>query len=217
MFKTYFFLNLITLTAWWIQQCCLFYVWNGLYEIRNTACSYLCTVSNFVNTTGMQCITVSFITFTYLFFFFISVFLSQEANTSLVRACWNELFTLGLAQCAHVMNLSTILAAIINHLQSSIQDGMDHRPRHHFSVGHTHITGVKKCDFFFSFSCYHNNLKHGRTTATVVFGLSLIATEKYVNYESWQIKLGIFFSLRQAFGGEGEAGDGAYLEVPGVL
>uniref|UniRef100_A0A1A8IDM2 Nuclear receptor subfamily 2, group C, member 2 n=1 Tax=Nothobranchius kuhntae TaxID=321403 RepID=A0A1A8IDM2_NOTKU len=48
--------------------------------------------------------------------------LGQEANTSLVRACWNELFTLGLAQCAHVMNLSTILAAIINHLQSSFQD-----------------------------------------------------------------------------------------------
>lgn len=48
---------------------------------------------------------------------------SQEANTSLVRACWNELFTLGLAQCAHVMNLSTILTAIINHLQSSIQNG----------------------------------------------------------------------------------------------
>uniref|UniRef100_A0A7N6A5F7 Nuclear receptor subfamily 2, group C, member 2 n=1 Tax=Anabas testudineus TaxID=64144 RepID=A0A7N6A5F7_ANATE len=48
--------------------------------------------------------------------------LGPEANTSLVRACWNELFTLGLAQCAHVMNLSTILSAIINHLQSSIQD-----------------------------------------------------------------------------------------------
>ncbi|KAM4610891.1 nuclear receptor subfamily 2 group C member 2 [Polymixia lowei] len=48
--------------------------------------------------------------------------LGQELNTSLVRACWNELFTLGLAQCAHVMNLSTILAAIINHLQSSVQD-----------------------------------------------------------------------------------------------
>ncbi|KAF3860634.1 hypothetical protein F7725_000889 [Dissostichus mawsoni] len=48
--------------------------------------------------------------------------LGQEANTSLVRACWNELFTLGLAQCAHEMNLSTILAAIISHLQSSIQD-----------------------------------------------------------------------------------------------
>ncbi|KAM4563876.1 nuclear receptor subfamily 2 group C member 2 isoform 4-T4 [Odontesthes bonariensis] len=60
--------------------------------------------------------------------------LGQEANTSLVRACWNELFTLGLAQCAHVMNLSTILAAIINHLQSSIQDGMDQRPRHQFTT-----------------------------------------------------------------------------------
>ncbi|XP_051509764.1 nuclear receptor subfamily 2 group C member 2 isoform X1 [Myxocyprinus asiaticus] len=48
--------------------------------------------------------------------------LGQECNTALVRACWNELFTLGLAQCAHIMSLSTILAAIINHLQSSIQD-----------------------------------------------------------------------------------------------
>ncbi|CAG11327.1 unnamed protein product, partial [Tetraodon nigroviridis] len=48
--------------------------------------------------------------------------LGQEANTSLMRSCWNELFILGLAQCAHVMNLSTILTAIINHLQSSFQD-----------------------------------------------------------------------------------------------
>ncbi|KAL7827542.1 hypothetical protein SRHO_G00332600 [Serrasalmus rhombeus] len=50
------------------------------------------------------------------------VALGQECNTSLVRACWNELFTLGLAQCAQVMSLSTILAAIVNHLQTSIQD-----------------------------------------------------------------------------------------------
>ncbi|XP_063093850.1 nuclear receptor subfamily 2 group C member 2 isoform X3 [Cavia porcellus] len=46
----------------------------------------------------------------------------QDCNTSLVRACWNELFTLGLAQCAQVMSLSTILAAIVNHLQNSIQE-----------------------------------------------------------------------------------------------
>uniref|UniRef100_A0A8C9RRP5 Nuclear receptor subfamily 2, group C, member 2 n=1 Tax=Scleropages formosus TaxID=113540 RepID=A0A8C9RRP5_SCLFO len=50
--------------------------------------------------------------------------LGQDCNTSLVRACWNELFTLGLAQCSQVMSLSTILAAIVNHLQSSMQDGM---------------------------------------------------------------------------------------------
>lgn len=47
-----------------------------------------------------------------------------------MRSCWNELFILGLAQCAHVMNLSTILTAIINHLQSSIQDGMEHNLYH---------------------------------------------------------------------------------------
>uniref|UniRef100_A0A8D3D260 Nuclear receptor subfamily 2, group C, member 2 n=1 Tax=Scophthalmus maximus TaxID=52904 RepID=A0A8D3D260_SCOMX len=68
--------------------------------------------------------------------------LGQEANTSLVRACWNELFTLGLAQCAHVMNLSTILTAIINHLQSSIQDGTDHRPRQHFTLSGERVKQV---------------------------------------------------------------------------
>lgn len=40
-----------------------------------------------------------------------------------MKACWNELFALGLAQCANVMNVATILAAIINHLQTSLQDG----------------------------------------------------------------------------------------------
>ncbi|KAM4022966.1 nuclear receptor subfamily 2 group C member 2 [Anomaloglossus baeobatrachus] len=48
--------------------------------------------------------------------------LGQDCNTSLVRACWNELFTLGLAQCSQVMSLSTILAAIVNHLQNSVQE-----------------------------------------------------------------------------------------------
>ncbi|XP_016407301.1 nuclear receptor subfamily 2 group C member 2-like isoform X4 [Sinocyclocheilus rhinocerous] len=48
--------------------------------------------------------------------------LGQECNTALVRVYWNELFILGLAQCAQIMSLSTILAAIVNHLQSSIQD-----------------------------------------------------------------------------------------------
>lgn len=85
---------------------------------------------------------------TYCSSTFVSVFLSQEANTSLVRACWNELFTLGLAQCAQVMNLSTILTAIINHLQSSIEDGMDHRPRHHLTVGHTHTNRSGEMCFY---------------------------------------------------------------------
>ncbi|KAJ7417301.1 Nuclear receptor subfamily 2 group C member 2 [Willisornis vidua] len=48
--------------------------------------------------------------------------LGQDCNTSLVRACWNELFTLGLAQCAQVMSLATILGAIVNHLQNSVQE-----------------------------------------------------------------------------------------------
>lgn len=40
-----------------------------------------------------------------------------------MKACWNELFALGLAQCSTVMNVGTILSAIINHLQTSLQEG----------------------------------------------------------------------------------------------
>ena len=48
---------------------------------------------------------------------------SQETQTALVKSCWSELFTLGLAQCANNMSLSTILMAILNHLQSALQQG----------------------------------------------------------------------------------------------
>ncbi|KAL4624941.1 nuclear receptor subfamily 2 group C member 1 [Arapaima gigas] len=48
--------------------------------------------------------------------------LGQESNISLMKACWNELFALGLAQCSQVMNVATILTAIINHLQNSLQE-----------------------------------------------------------------------------------------------
>ncbi|KAM3925108.1 nuclear receptor subfamily 2 group C member 1 isoform 1-T1 [Leptodactylus fuscus] len=47
--------------------------------------------------------------------------LGQEVSISLVKACWNELFSLGLAQCSQVMNVSTILTAFVNHLH-----GMQH-------------------------------------------------------------------------------------------
>ncbi|XP_041965067.1 nuclear receptor subfamily 2 group C member 1-like [Alosa sapidissima] len=46
----------------------------------------------------------------------------QENEINLMKACWNELFALGLAQCSSVMNVATILAAIINHLQTSLQE-----------------------------------------------------------------------------------------------
>ncbi|KAH9500583.1 Orphan steroid hormone receptor 2 [Bulinus truncatus] len=51
--------------------------------------------------------------------------LSADLQTALVRSCWSELFTLGLAQCSATMCLPTMLAAILNHLQASLQRG-DH-------------------------------------------------------------------------------------------
>ncbi|PIO28796.1 hypothetical protein AB205_0109010 [Aquarana catesbeiana] len=45
----------------------------------------------------------------------------QEVSTSLVKACWSELFSLGLAQCSQVMNVATILTAFVNHLHGSLQ------------------------------------------------------------------------------------------------
>ncbi|KAK8407128.1 hypothetical protein O3P69_002033 [Scylla paramamosain] len=42
--------------------------------------------------------------------------LSQESQVALVRGCWSELFTLGMAQCSRIMSLNTILTAIVSHL-----------------------------------------------------------------------------------------------------
>ena len=47
-----------------------------------------------------------------------------DVHTTMVQKCWSELFTLGLAQCCQSMALSTILTAIVNHLQTSLQQGM---------------------------------------------------------------------------------------------
>lgn len=42
--------------------------------------------------------------------------LNQETQVTLVRGCWSELFTLGMAQCSRIMSLNTILTAIVSHL-----------------------------------------------------------------------------------------------------
>lgn len=47
----------------------------------------------------------------------------EDNDINLMKACWNELFALGLAQCSNVMNVATILSAIISHLQTSLQEG----------------------------------------------------------------------------------------------
>ncbi|RVE71637.1 hypothetical protein OJAV_G00053850 [Oryzias javanicus] len=46
----------------------------------------------------------------------------QDNDINLIKACWNELFALGLAQCSNIMNVGTILGAIISHLQTSLQE-----------------------------------------------------------------------------------------------
>ncbi|KAG7320241.1 hypothetical protein KOW79_016094 [Hemibagrus wyckioides] len=48
--------------------------------------------------------------------------LGPENGINLIKACWNELFALGLAQCAQVMNVEMILSAIVSHLQSSLEE-----------------------------------------------------------------------------------------------
>ncbi|KAK3584892.1 hypothetical protein CHS0354_023481 [Potamilus streckersoni] len=47
--------------------------------------------------------------------------LSQDVQTTLVRSCWNQLFILGLAQCANTMSLPSMLMAVLNHLQSFLE------------------------------------------------------------------------------------------------
>lgn len=50
-----------------------------------------------------------------------------ENGIALIKACWNELFALGLAQCADIMNVEMILSAIVTHLQSSLEEGKSSR------------------------------------------------------------------------------------------
>lgn len=71
----------------------------------------------------MFCVMILFVAFILISFSVFLVF-SSENSITLMKACWNELFALGLAQCSHIMNVETILTAIINHLQTSLDEGM---------------------------------------------------------------------------------------------
>ncbi|XP_062584776.1 orphan steroid hormone receptor 2-like [Saccostrea cucullata] len=62
--------------------------------------------------------------------------LSQDIQTVLVKSCWSELFTLGLAQCAQSMSLSTILMAILNHLQTALQQDKNSAERVKIVIDH---------------------------------------------------------------------------------
>ena len=44
----------------------------------------------------------------------------MDVQIILLRSCWSELFTLGLAQCSQSLSLSTILTALISHIHASI-------------------------------------------------------------------------------------------------
>lgn len=44
----------------------------------------------------------------------------METQVALVRACWTELFVLGMAQCSQILSLPSILSSIINHLHNSV-------------------------------------------------------------------------------------------------
>ncbi|XP_072402720.1 nuclear receptor subfamily 2 group C member 1-A-like isoform X2 [Diabrotica undecimpunctata] len=47
-------------------------------------------------------------------------YLSSETQIALLKNCWAELFTLGLAQTSQSLSLPTILSALISHLHASI-------------------------------------------------------------------------------------------------
>ena len=40
-----------------------------------------------------------------------------------VKKCWKEIFALGLAQCADVINLNLILSAVIHHINNNSSKG----------------------------------------------------------------------------------------------
>jgi len=44
----------------------------------------------------------------------------SDLQIGLVRGCWSELFSLGMAQCSQLMSLPDILSAIITALKASV-------------------------------------------------------------------------------------------------
>lgn len=50
----------------------------------------------------------------------VCVFGRMETQVALLRACWTELFVLGMAQCSQNLSLPSILSSIINHLHNSV-------------------------------------------------------------------------------------------------
>lgn len=89
------------------------------------------------------------------------LFNRQDNSISLVKACWNELFTLGLAQCSQVMNVATILTAFVNHLHNSLQQGKIHCYKSQNLYGWEHWLALllidrywNKCIFLYSFCAF---------------------------------------------------------------
>ncbi|KAL2102590.1 hypothetical protein ACEWY4_001758 [Coilia grayii] len=48
--------------------------------------------------------------------------LGSENGIMLMKACWNELFALGLAQCSDIMDVSSVLTTIVQHLETNLSE-----------------------------------------------------------------------------------------------
>ena len=48
--------------------------------------------------------------------------LSSSLQVSLLRSSWSALFTLGLVQCRHDLDLAALMGVVAGHLQSCLQD-----------------------------------------------------------------------------------------------
>uniref|UniRef100_A0AAY4DRQ6 Uncharacterized protein n=1 Tax=Denticeps clupeoides TaxID=299321 RepID=A0AAY4DRQ6_9TELE len=48
--------------------------------------------------------------------------LGSENSILLMKACWNELFALGLAQCSDIMNISAMLTTIVQHQETNLHE-----------------------------------------------------------------------------------------------
>lgn len=88
--------------------------WDWLYFTARKLCVSLQNLNIY------KALNLTLLSFVNVILFLVN---RQDNSISLVKACWNELFTLGLAQCSQVMNVATILTAFVNHLHTSLQQG----------------------------------------------------------------------------------------------
>ncbi|XP_054279610.1 nuclear receptor subfamily 2 group C member 1-like isoform X2 [Macrosteles quadrilineatus] len=103
-----------------------------------------------------------------------------ETQVALVRACWTELFVLGMAQCSQILSLPSILSSIINHLHNSV--AQEKISAHRVKLVTDHICMLQ--DYVNGMSCLHvDEHEYGYLKLLILFSpdIPALVSRKHVD------------------------------------